>query len=416
MSPDDRNRFDDRGFADREYDDRDFDREFSDRNADRGLDRGMDRGIDRGFDDRNLSAADRTLEQQLAVSGHRARLTAGSATPSPIYAAELRERLVTKLETSRPPFFAFAFGRRIAHAIPVSVAALLLAVAFVGASQLNIGAPDPSESPVAATDEASPTLEPDHSFAPPPTDGAVFVPVATPTPAPATTPAPQLPTPPPPPPAPTPTPAPPGPAQMTLGLKSCDGGVLITWSKYKAGGFNHYTTLRNTVNTVPMAYPPQGGAVDFGGTYTTDVTALSAVDPSGAIGVTYYYRTMAFNAADGVVGATAVGSATALPMASLGTLTAAGDAGGTLFTWTPYAGHGACFTYYKLVASTTNPNPSYLNGDPYIWAGSAQADGSTVSPDLVSGQTYFLRIQVIRTSALGSFVAAQSGVTTYTVP
>jgi hypothetical protein len=203
---------------------------------------------------------------------------------------------------------------------------------------------------------------------------------------------------------------------MTLGLKSCDGGVVISWSKYKAGDFNHYTTLRNTVSNVPMAYPPQGGAVDFGGTYTTDVAALSAVDATGTPGVTYYYRAMAFNAADGVIGATAVGSATALPVASLGTLTAAPDAGGTLFTWTPYAGNGACFTYYKLVASTTNPNPSYLNGDPYIWAGSAQTDGSTVSPDLVSGQTYFLRIQVIRTTSLGSFVAAQSPVTTYTVP
>jgi hypothetical protein len=103
-------------------------------------------------------------------------------------------------------------------------------------------------------------------------------------------------------------------------------------------------------------------------------------------------------------------------MASLGTLTATPDAGGTLFTWTPYAGNGACFTYYKLVASTTNPNPSYLNGDPYIWAGSAQTDGSVVSPDLVSGQTYYLRIQVIRTTSLGAFVAAQSTVTTYTVP
>jgi hypothetical protein len=398
MSPDDRNRFDDRGF--------------SDRNADRGLDRGVD--------DRNLSAEDRALEQQLAVSGHRARLTVGGGTPSPIYAAELRERLVTQLETSRPPLFRFAIGQRIARVVPVSVAALLFAAAFVGASQLNIGTPDPSESPVAATDEASPSFEPDdHSFAPQPTDGqSVVVPVATPTPAPATTPAPHVPTPPPPPPppAPTPTPTPPGPAAMTLSLKSCDGGVVIGWSKYKSGDFNHYTTLRNTVNTVPMAYPPQGGAVDFGGTYTTDVAALSAVDATGTPGVTYYYRAMAFNAADGVVGATAVGSATALPMVSLGTLGVAPDPGGTLFTWTPYGGNAACFTYYKLVASTTNPNPSYLNGDPYLFAGSWQGESQYVSPDLVSGQTYYLRIQVIRTTALGAFVAAQSPVTTYTVP
>jgi hypothetical protein len=302
--------------------------------------------------------------------------------------------------------------------VPVSVASLLFAAALVGASQLNVGAPDPSESPVAVTDEASPSLEPqDHSLAPKPTDGqSIVVPVATSTPAPATTPAPHVPTPPPAPPAPTPTPAPPGPVALSLSLKPCDGGVVIGWSKYKASGYNHYTTLRNTVNNVPMAYPPQGGAVDFGGTYTTDVAALSAVDASGATGVTYYYRTMAFNAADQVIGATSVGSATALPMASLGALGVAPDPGGTKFTWTPYTGPAACFTYYKLVASTTNPNPSYLNGDTYLFAGSWQGESQYVSPDLVSGQTYYLRIQVIRTTALGMFVAAQSAVTTYVVP
>jgi hypothetical protein len=203
---------------------------------------------------------------------------------------------------------------------------------------------------------------------------------------------------------------------MTLSLKSCDGGVVISWSKYKAGGFNHYTTLRNTVNSIPLAYPPQGGAVDFGGTYSTDVHALSAVDASGATGVTYYYRTMAFNAADGVVGATAIGSATAFPVASLGTLDVTPDPGGTLVTWTPYAGNGGCFTWYKLVASTTNPNPSYLTGDPYLYADSNQGAGSTVVSDLVSGETYYLRMQAIRSTHLGLFVAAQSNVVTYTVP
>jgi hypothetical protein len=170
MSPDDRNRFDDRNqFAD----DRGADRGLDDRGfSDRGMDGGLDRGLDRGADDRNLSAEDRALEQQLTVSGHRARLTAGSAIPSPIYAAELRERLVAQLETSRPPLLPFAIGRRIARVVPVSVASLLFAAALVGASQLNVGAPDPSESPVAVTDEASPSLEPqDHSLAPKPTDG-----------------------------------------------------------------------------------------------------------------------------------------------------------------------------------------------------------------------------------------------------
>ena len=193
-------------------------------------------------------------------------------------------------------------------------------------------------------------------------------------------------------------PPPPGPEALSLSLKGCDGGVVINWSKYKGAGFNHYTTLRNTSNNVPLAYPPQGGAVDFGGTYTTDFTALSAVDVSGAPFTTYYYRAMAFNAADQVIGATAVGSATALPMASLGSVGVSPDPGGTLITWTPYGGHGACFTYYKVVASTTNPNPSYLNGDPYVYAGSGQGESSTVVTSLASGQTYYIRVQAIKTT------------------
>jgi hypothetical protein len=203
---------------------------------------------------------------------------------------------------------------------------------------------------------------------------------------------------------------------MSLSLKPCDGGVVIGWSKYAGADFNHYTTLRNTSASIPMAYPPQGGAVDFGGTYTTDRFALSAVDATGSPFTTSFYRAMAFNAGDGVVGASAVGSAQALPMASLGTLGVGPDPGGALFTWTPYGGNGACFTYYKLAYSTTNPNPSYLGGDPYLWAGSTQGQGSVVAAGLASGQTYYLRMQVIRTTALGAFVAAQSDVATYTVP
>jgi len=196
--------------------------------------------------------------------------------------------------------------------------------------------------------------------------------------------------------------------------------VVIQWSKYQGADFNHYTTLRNTTNNIPLAYPPQGGAVDFGGTYTTDFTKLSAVDATGTPFTTYYYRAMAFDLNDQVIGASAVGSAQAKPAADLDPLTVAPDAGGTLFSWNPYIGPPGCFTYYKLVASPTNPNPSYLNGDPYLWAGSTQTDGSVVvppgHPQFVSGQTYYIRIQVIRTTDLGAFVAAQTDVTTYLVP
>ncbi len=122
------------------------------------------------------------LEEQLTQSGRQARLTSAGGMPSAVYAAELRERLVARLETQRPPLFPFAWGQKIARVVPVSIAALLFAVAVVGASQLNIGSTDPSPSPVAATDDASPSQPTDPSLEPIPTDGLPIVPVASPSP------------------------------------------------------------------------------------------------------------------------------------------------------------------------------------------------------------------------------------------
>jgi len=237
----------------------------------------------------------------------------------------------------------------------------------------------------------------------------------TPTPAPDPTPAP------PPPPPPTPAPPPPGPATLALSLKPCDGGVVIQWSKYTGANFNHYTTLRNTTSNIPLAYPPQGGAVDFGGTYTPDFTKLSAVDATGTPSMTYYYRAMAFDVFDNVIAASAIGSAQAKPMVTMGALGVAPDPGGTLFSWNTYLGPAGCFSYYKIVWSTTNTNPSYLSGDPDVFlafAGTNQAQNTTVvsGPDLTSPGTYYVRIQTLRFTDLGAFVAAQSDVTTYVVP
>ena len=416
MSPDDR------GF-DNEMD-RDLDHGASgdrgvsgDRGADRGTDRGADRRMDRGADDRNLSAADRAaedraLEAQLAAAGLSARTAASGNAPNPVFAAALRERLVTRLETAPPPFFALSLRSRIARSVPIAAAAVLLVAAMVAAGHLHIGQPQPTNPPAAATEKPRATPEP--TGQPTASDDAPgVVPPESATPEAQESVPPPVVLPPPPPPTPAP---PPAPETLALSLKPCDGGVLIGWSKSHAPEFNHYTTLRNTSASIPLAYPPQGGAVDFGGTYTTDRFTLSAVDATGTPGTTYYYRTMAFNAGDGVAGASAVGSATALPLVSLGSLGVAPDPGGTAFTWSTYGGNGACFTWYKLVASTTNPDPSYLSGDGYIWYGSSQGDSSTVVAGLASGTTYYFRVQVIKSTALGLFVAAQSDVATYTIP
>jgi hypothetical protein len=165
-----------------------------------------------------------------------------------------------------------------------------------------------------------------------------------------------------------------------------------------------------------MAYPPQNGAVDFGGTYTTHVDKRSAVDTTGAELATYYYRTMAFDAADKVIAASPIMSAQRKPVHGMGALSVSGDATQTTLTWNPYAGPGSCFTYYKLVYSQTNPEPAY-GEDPYVAAIGEQGTGTYVAPagSIPPGMTYF-RVQAIRATHLGWFVAAQSEVATYLVP
>jgi hypothetical protein len=215
---------------------------------------------------------------------------------------------------------------------------------------------------------------------------------------------------------------------LSLAATSCDSGVVLDWSKYLGAGFNHYTTLRNTVADIPLAYPPQNGSVDFGGTYATNVDKRSAVDTTGGEFVTYYYRTMAFDASDNVIAASPIMSAQRKPVHGMGALLVSGDAAQTTLTWVPYPDPGSCFTYYKLVYSEApNDQPSY-GVDPYLaaisdknasnWSGpNAAPEDSEPMGRLVSGKTYYLRVQAVRSTHLGWFVAAQSDVAgPYTVP
>lgn len=370
-----------------------------------------------------LDPLENEIAERLAASGDRAR-SSHFATPDRAFSADLRDRLMTaapdreaagdrarlRVAWSLPSFF------RVPRLVPVAIASLLLLAGVVAARELYVAIgnrPDatptpslevvtPSES-VAVASEAPFVVEstapsaaaiPAHAAAP--TARPTAKPTAKPTAAPT-----------------------PGLVAMTLAATGCDGGVVLTWSSYDGDFFNHYTTLRNTTNSIPEAYPPQGGAVDPGGTYTTNPGKTSAFDTGAVPGTTYHYRTMAFNADDGVIGASSVVSAVADPVASLGPLVVTPDAvDGTDLTWSTYGGNEACFTWYKLVWSETNPTPSYLDGDPYLAAISNQATGSYVasSSDLPSGHTYYLRVQAIRGTDLGVFVAAQSDVATYLVP
>jgi hypothetical protein len=193
--------------------------------------------------------------------------------------------------------------------------------------------------------------------------------------------------------------------------------VVLGWSMYEGGGaFSHYTTLRSTSPEIPATYPPSGGAVDPGTTSTAYAEKTSAYDIGVDPGVTYYYRTMAFNAEGGVIAVSPVASGMGKPVKALGALGVAAVAEGTQLSWTPYDGPADCFTYYKLAYSDADTTPSYLEGDPYLAAIGDQSTGSFTSAELVSGTTYYIRVQVIRATHTGSFLVAETDVATYPVP
>jgi hypothetical protein len=217
-------------------------------------------------------------------------------------------------------------------------------------------------------------------------------------------------------PAPQPTPVPtPAIGSLSLGLTGCPGGVVVQWSPTSNPAFAKYRTLRSTSASIPVAYPPAGGSVEVPTAKSAAVNAVTGFD-LGAPGVTHFYRTLALDGAGAVIATSGVASAAAQAVQGLGPLVVAPDAGGTRFTWTPFSGAGACFTYYKLVYTLDGSPPSYVEGDPYLAALGDQAQATHVSPDLVSGQTYTLRLQAIRATDTGAFVVAQTDVVSYTAP
>ena len=380
------------------------------------------------------------LERDLAAAGDRARSADFASRPDRGFSDDLRDRLLSQLpdrgaaESDRDrdhgPRVGWSLGQlfRVPRFVPALVATALVFAAAVGARELyvavgNGGTPTPVPS-VSAEPSSEPSVRESlkpivlYTFKPIPTLEPTPSATAVPTPAPTVKPTPKptaVPTP-----KPDPTPVPtPVLGSLSLWPTTCNGGVVLNWSMYEgAGAFNHYTTLRSTSAEIPAAYPPSGGAVDPGTTYTGYAEKTSAYDIGVDPGVTYYYRTMAFNADDGVIAVSSVASAMGKPVKALGVLVVGPVAEGTQLTWTPYGGSPDCFTYYKLVYSETNPLPAYLEGDPYLAAISDQATGTFAasSTQLVSGTKYYLRVQALRATHAGSFLVAQTDVAIYPVP
>jgi hypothetical protein len=367
------------------------------------------------------------LERDLESAGDRARSADRGAQPDRGFADGLRRSLMAQLPDrgtaplgdrgrDRNPRVGWSLGNlfRVPRFAPVLIGASLVFAAAVAGRQLYLAVgsgatPTPQPSMVESV-EPSASWSQAPARTPEPTEAPTLEPTAVPTPAPTVKPAPK--------PTPVPTPVPtPMVGNLSLWPLTCNGGVLLNWSMYEGGGtFSHYLTLRSTSPEIPAAYPPSGGAVDPGTTYTEWVEKTSAYDAGVDAGVTYYYRSMAFNAENQVIAASSVASAMGKPVKPLGTLVVGAVAEGTQLSWTPYGGPGDCFTYYKLAYSEEDTTPAYLEGSPYLAAIADQAAGAFTTADLLSGHTYYIRVQAIRATNTGSFLVAETEVATYTVP
>jgi hypothetical protein len=277
--------------------------------------------------------------------------------------------------------------------------------------------PDPTPLPT-----AKPTPIPTPSFEPAPTEGPIQPSVATdPTAAPTPRPTPRptaRPTPKPtarPTPKPTPTPAP-DLAQLSLNVTGCNGGfAVLAWSKAPADGFDHYQTLRSTGTTIAPKEPPVPPAVAPDALYAEGLNTLSAIDAGLDGGTTFRYRTVAFRRGSVAYAASPVKTAAVRPVKALGALTASVDAGVLSADWTPFAGPEACFTWYKLVASTSDETPSYAEGAETIWVWENKTVGHASVEGLPPG-TYHLRLETLRTSGAGPRLVARTDVATVTMP
>ena len=192
--------------------------------------------------------------------------------------------------------------------------------------------------------------------------------------------------------------------------------MVATWSKWTGATFAHYAGLRSATSTIPLAYPPGGAVTAPPGLFSNVFTSNTGVDQDLIGGSTYWYRAAAYDASESPLAASPAASVVAKAQAALGSLGIATSApGSTAFTWTPYTGTAACFSYYKLVYSATDPAPSYLKGSPNLWVGSAMTD-ATVTIGAIPAGTYYFKLEAVRSTPAGNIVAAATNVVSFTIP
>lgn len=243
----------------------------------------------------------------------------------------------------------------------------------------------------------TPTL-PDVTPRPDPTTA----PTSPPSPDPTATPTPE----PSPPPSPTPD-----PSALALEVTSCDGGVVLHWSPSAHPDFHHYTALRSPERDVQPYWPPIAPAVDWGDTYATDRFVTSGADASILPSdTTWFYRVMAYDADNAVVGTSPVRSARMRPAQQLGPVQVEASDGGTRLRWEPYGGPADCFSHYRVQYGT--------GGEPTTLLAVVSGRDTTelLTDALRAGIDYQLRVQAVRTTTLGAFVVGETEVIGYVAP
>jgi hypothetical protein len=212
---------------------------------------------------------------------------------------------------------------------------------------------------------------------------------------------------------PKPTPAP-ELGSLALDVTACAGTAFLDWSAFDGAGFHHYVVLRSADSfPVPASYPPPGGVAALDGSFTKDRAATWYADGSLGAGNIAWYRAVAWDAEDRSIAASAAVMAKGKPVAGLGPFGATPVAGGIDATWDPYGGPGACFTYYKVSWSATNPDPSYLGDRDGAMAVGGQGTGAAFVP--LEPGTWYVRVEAILVSEAGKLLVGSSNAVQVTV-
>ena len=278
----------------------------------------------------------------------------------------------------------------------------------VGVLETALGSPTPGPSLTPAAVTPGPSL-PGETTGPGSSESAAPTPTDTPTQAPTTAPTSK--------PTPRPTPTVPPVGSIGASVIGCGETAVVSWDAYAGSRFAKLAVVRGaSAFGIPTSYPPGGGITALGGSLTPSAAAGSYGDSLGT-GSSAWYRVLALDSAKHVIAASAARKATAPGIGALGPFVPTPVAGGVEAHWTPYGGNTACFVYYKIVWSATDPNPTYAGG---IYDGyevvSTQTD-SVYSFSLAAG-TYWMRIEAIRYADAGvsPIVVGRSDAVQVTVP